>query len=32
VSEYQQLWADRFDELDVVLEELEKEEGHGSDE
>ncbi|HET9437441.1 MAG TPA: metalloregulator ArsR/SmtB family transcription factor [Gaiellaceae bacterium] len=32
VSEYQQLWADRFDELDVVLEELGKEEGHGSDE
>jgi DNA-binding transcriptional ArsR family regulator len=32
VSEYQRLWADRFDELDAVLEELEKEEGHGSDE
>jgi DNA-binding transcriptional ArsR family regulator len=32
VSEYEQLWSDRFDQLDDVLEELRKEEGDGHDE
>jgi DNA-binding transcriptional ArsR family regulator len=32
VSEYEQLWSDRFDQLDVLLEQLEKEEGDGGDE
>ena len=32
VKSYEQSWAERFAELDVVLEELKKEEGHGSDE
>jgi DNA-binding transcriptional ArsR family regulator len=33
VSEYERTWAARFDQLDVVLEELkEKEEGDASDE
>jgi DNA-binding transcriptional ArsR family regulator len=33
VSAYEQLWSDRFDELDVVLEDLkQKEQGDGSDE
>src|SRR5467141_2818742 len=33
VKDYEQSWSDRFDELDVVLEELkQKEEGDGSDE
>jgi DNA-binding transcriptional ArsR family regulator len=27
VSEYERLWSERFDQLDVVLEELKKEEG-----
>ena len=32
VKNYEQLWSDRFDELDVVLEDLqEKEQGDGSD-
>jgi DNA-binding transcriptional ArsR family regulator len=32
VKEYERTWADRFDQLDVVLEELKrKEEGDGSD-
>jgi DNA-binding transcriptional ArsR family regulator len=32
VQSYERLWSERFDELDVVLKELEKEEGDGSDE
>jgi DNA-binding transcriptional ArsR family regulator len=32
VSNYERSWSERFDELDVVLEELKKEEGDGSDE
>lgn len=32
VSEYEQLWSERFDQLDVVLDDLEKEEKDGSDE
>jgi DNA-binding transcriptional ArsR family regulator len=33
VSDYEQLWSDRFDELDAVLEELDDEEvGDGDDE
>src|SRR5438034_5998611 len=33
VKDYERLWSDRFDQLDVVLEELkQKEEGNGSDE
>ncbi len=32
VKEYEQLWSDRFDELDAVLEELGKEDGDGDDE
>jgi hypothetical protein len=31
VQGYEQLWSDRFEELDAVLDEL-KEEGDGSDE
>jgi DNA-binding transcriptional ArsR family regulator len=31
VSEYEQLWSDRFDELDAVLGQLEKEEEHGTE-
>lgn len=32
ISQYERLWSDRFDELDVVLEELKaKEQGDGSD-
>jgi len=30
VKDYERLWSERFDRLDVVLEELEKEEGDGS--
>jgi DNA-binding transcriptional ArsR family regulator len=32
VKPYERLWSERFDELDVVLDELKKEEGNGSDE
>jgi len=33
VKEYERSWSERFDQLDVVLEDLkEKEEGNGSDE
>jgi DNA-binding transcriptional ArsR family regulator len=33
VKGYEQLWSERFDELDAVLEDLkQKEEGHGGDE
>jgi DNA-binding transcriptional ArsR family regulator len=32
VKSYEQAWSERFDELDVVLEELKKEEGDASDE
>jgi DNA-binding transcriptional ArsR family regulator len=32
VKSYERSWAERFDELDVVLEELKKEEGDASDE
>ena len=32
VQQYEQSWAQRFDRLDVVLEELKKEDGDGSDE
>jgi DNA-binding transcriptional ArsR family regulator len=32
VKAYEQLWSERFDELDIVLEELKKEEGDGDDE
>jgi DNA-binding transcriptional ArsR family regulator len=32
VKAYEQSWSERFDQLDVVLEELKKEEGDGSDE
>ena len=32
VKAYEQSWSERFDRLDVVLEELKKEEGDGSDE
>jgi DNA-binding transcriptional ArsR family regulator len=32
VKEYERLWHERLDQLDIVLEELEKEEGYGSDE
>ena len=31
VQGYEHSWSERFDELDVVLEELEKEEGDGGD-
>jgi DNA-binding transcriptional ArsR family regulator len=31
VKAYEQSWSERFDRLDVVLEELKKEEGDGSD-
>ena len=31
VKDYEQLWSDRFDQLDVVLEELKKEQGDGND-
>src|SRR3954471_11475439 len=32
VKDYERLWSERFDELDVVLDELKaKEEGHGGD-
>jgi DNA-binding transcriptional ArsR family regulator len=32
VKEYEQLWSDRFEQLDAVLDELGKEEGDGDDE
>ena len=32
VKAYEELWSERFDQLDVVLENLRKEEGDGSDE
>jgi DNA-binding transcriptional ArsR family regulator len=32
VKDYEQSWSERFDQLDVVLERLKKEEGDGSDE
>jgi DNA-binding transcriptional ArsR family regulator len=32
VKSYEQSWSERFERLDVVLEELKKEEGDGSDE
>jgi DNA-binding transcriptional ArsR family regulator len=32
VKAYEQSWSERFDQLDVVLEELKKEEGDASDE
>ncbi len=32
VKTYERFWAERFDRLDVVLEDLKKEEGDGSDE
>jgi DNA-binding transcriptional ArsR family regulator len=32
VKAYEQSWSERFDQLDVVLEQLKKEEGDGSDE
>ena len=32
VKAYEQSWSERFDQLDVVLEELKKEEGDGTDE
>ena len=32
VQQYEQSWAQRFDRLDVVLEELKKEDGDGGDE
>jgi DNA-binding transcriptional ArsR family regulator len=32
VKSYERLWSDRFDALDDVLEDLEKEEGDGDDE
>ena len=32
VTSYERFWAERFDRLDVVLEDLKKEEGDGSDE
>jgi DNA-binding transcriptional ArsR family regulator len=32
VKDYEQSWSERFDQLDVVLEHLKKEEGDGSDE
>jgi DNA-binding transcriptional ArsR family regulator len=32
VKQYERSWAERFDRLDVVLEELKKEDGDGSDE
>lgn len=31
VSEYEQLWSDRFDRMDVVLEDLEEEDEDGSE-
>jgi DNA-binding transcriptional ArsR family regulator len=31
LKSYEQLWTERFDELDVVLEELKREEGDGDD-
>src|SRR3954464_8412158 len=31
VKEYEELWSDRFDQLDVVLDELKKEEGDDSE-
>jgi DNA-binding transcriptional ArsR family regulator len=32
VKSYERSWSERFDQLDVVLQELKKEEGDGSDE
>ena len=32
VKSYERSWSERFDQLDVVLEELKKEEGNGTDE
>ena len=32
VKRYERLWSERFERLDVVLEELKKEEGDGGDE
>jgi DNA-binding transcriptional ArsR family regulator len=32
LQNYEELWSDRFDQLDVVLDELKKEEGDGIDE
>ena len=32
VTSYERFWAERFDRLDVVLEDLKQEEGDGSDE
>ena len=32
VKEYERTWSERFDALDVVLDELKKEEGNGGDE
>ena len=32
VKTYERSWAERFDRMDAVLEELKKEEGDGSDE
>jgi hypothetical protein len=31
VKSYERAWTERFDELDIVLEELKKEEGDGND-
>src|ERR687890_2367746 len=31
VKDYERFWSERFDRLDVVLQDLEKEEGHGDD-
>ena len=31
VKNYERLWSERFDQLDVVLDELQKEQGDGSD-
>jgi hypothetical protein len=31
VKSYERLWSERFDQLDVVLDELKKEEGDGTD-
>src|SRR5512134_1164879 len=32
VKGYERIWSERLDELDLVLDELKEEEGHGSDE
>jgi DNA-binding transcriptional ArsR family regulator len=32
VKSYERMWSERFDRLDVVLDELQKEEGDGNDE